>query len=83
MIETKIRYFDSADESLPALVLQQTCLVDSYMLWIGTTDKRPEEAELVPASGNLCVDWACAMPPPASVCPISVHQPWVPLLMFA
>lgn len=62
MIETKVKYFAPSDESLPALVLQQTCLVNSYMLWIGPTDKRPEEAHQAPMTGNLCADWACAMP---------------------
>ena len=63
MIQTRTKYFAPSDDSLPALVLQQTVLVDSYMLWIAPTDKKPEEAEQVPLTSRLCADWACAMPP--------------------
>jgi hypothetical protein len=65
-IETK--YLPSTDASLPALALQVTRLVDSYMLWIGTTDAAPEDASKAPLQGNLARDWACAMPA-IIVCP--------------
>jgi len=59
-IETK--YLPSSESSLPALVLQVTRLVDSYMLWIGPTDAAPEDVSKAPLLGNLARDWACAMP---------------------
>lgn len=48
--------------------MQIICLVDSYMIWVGTTSEgRGEEAEggaeLAPLQGHLARDWACAMPP--------------------
>ncbi|EIM81218.1 uncharacterized protein STEHIDRAFT_42849, partial [Stereum hirsutum FP-91666 SS1] len=50
--------------SLPTLALQVTSLVNSYMLWIGTTrgeeSKKAEEAVM---GGCVARDWACAMPP--------------------
>ncbi|KAI0055153.1 hypothetical protein BV25DRAFT_1833367 [Artomyces pyxidatus] len=62
-IRVETRYFPRNGPSLPALVLQATCLVDSYMLWIGATEEPEENARLVPLQGNLARDWACAMPP--------------------
>jgi len=57
-----------SDSSLPSLVMQIICLVDSYMIWVGTTsDSQGEQAEggaeLAPLQGRLARDWACAMPP--------------------
>jgi len=57
-----------SDSSLPPLAMQIICLVDSYMIWVGTTSEgRGEEAEggaeLAPLQGHLARDWACAMPP--------------------
>ena len=57
-----------SDSSLPPLTMQIICLVDSYMIWVGTTsDGRGEQveggAELAPLQGQLARDWACAMPP--------------------
>ena len=63
MITTEIRHFPPIEDSLPAIVVQVTALVDSYMLWVGTTGRRPEDSQRAPAEGNLCRDWACAMPP--------------------
>ena len=63
MITTEIRHFPPLEDSLPAIVIQVTSLVNSYMVWIGTTDRRPEDIQKVPLEGNLCRDWACAMPP--------------------
>lgn len=62
MIDSEVRYFPPAGDSMPALVLQVTRLVNSYMLWIGATDERPESASMAVLKGNLCRDWACAMP---------------------
>jgi hypothetical protein len=47
--------------------MQIICLVDSYMIWVGTTcdiqDGQVEGcAELAPLQGRLGRDWACAMP---------------------
>ncbi len=67
MITQEIKYFAPSDANLPALVLQITRLVGSYMLWIGTTDVQPENAEAAVSRGRLCQDWACSMPP-TSVC---------------
>lgn len=58
-VETK--YIAPNDHGLPALALQVTCLVNSYMLWIGATQE--EDAEKALAAGRLAGDWACAMPP--------------------
>lgn len=63
MIETETRYFPATGDGVPAFALQVTKLVDSYMLWIGVTDRRPEEIERAAESGKLCKDWVCAMPP--------------------
>ena len=62
-IRTETRYFPPPDDVLPALVLQITELVDSYVLWIGPTDESQENAQRAPEKGNLCRDWACAMAP--------------------
>ena len=56
------------DSSLPRLVMQIICLVDSYVIWVGTTlDGQGEQvegnAEMAPLQGHLARDWACAMPP--------------------
>lgn len=67
MIETQLRYFQPQDDASPALVVQVTRLVDSYMLWVGPSSARSaEDVEAVnatPQNGSLCRDWACAMPP--------------------
>ena len=54
-----------SDSGLPSLAMQIICLVDSYMIWVGTTsDGQGEQAEeLAPLQGHLARDWACAMPP--------------------
>ncbi|KAH8119097.1 hypothetical protein DFH11DRAFT_419754 [Phellopilus nigrolimitatus] len=71
MIETEVKYFAPSGDSMPALVLQLTRLVDSYMLWIGPTDSGPEDAHKAPLRGSLCRDWACAMPPASNNIPPS------------
>ena len=62
MIETETKYFPATSDGLPALALQITKLVDSYMLWIGVTECLAEEVKQAPSRGKLCRDWACAMP---------------------
>lgn len=57
-----------SDSSLPSLAMQIICLVDSYMIWVGTTSDVQGErveggGELAPLQGRLARDWACAMPP--------------------
>ncbi|KAF9233324.1 hypothetical protein BU15DRAFT_54046 [Melanogaster broomeanus] len=61
-IAVRTRYIPPAEPTLPALGLQITSLVDSYMLWIGVTGEPPETVQNAPRSGTLCRDWACAMP---------------------
>lgn len=63
MIETEIKYFPPTDEGTPALVMQITHLVNSYMFWVGVTEERAEDAPRAVLQGNVCCDWACAMPP--------------------
>lgn len=62
-VQTKV--LNSSDPSLPPLVLQITQMVDTYMLWIGAADGNTNvgNGENAVLNGNLCKDWACAMPP--------------------
>ena len=69
-IQLETKYIAPADPSLPALVLQYTHLVNSCMIWVGTTDEPEENAHLAPMQGSLVRDWACAMPPLTVCCPI-------------
>ncbi|KNZ72898.1 hypothetical protein J132_01890 [Termitomyces sp. J132] len=62
-ISVSTNYLTPSDPSLPALALQVTQLVGSYMLWVGTTEGSPEDVDKATMQGNLCKDWACAMPP--------------------
>lgn len=62
-ISVEMKYLTPSDPSLPALALQITRLVDSYMLWIGTTEGLPKDVDKAATQGSLCKDWACAMPP--------------------
>ncbi|KAI0048261.1 hypothetical protein FA95DRAFT_1491159 [Auriscalpium vulgare] len=66
-IRVETRYVSPAGQFLPALVLQATVLVDSYMLWIGATNESEENAKVTPLQGTLARDWACAMPPGKAV----------------
>ncbi|KAI0823755.1 hypothetical protein BC628DRAFT_1383201 [Trametes gibbosa] len=61
-IQVDTQYFPSAEHALPALAVQTTRLVDSYMLWVGTTDVEPDQVGTAPLQGSLAKDWACAMP---------------------
>jgi hypothetical protein len=62
-IGVELRYIQTSESSLPGLALQITRLVDSYMLWIGTTEEPADVVHKAPLGGNLTRDWACAMPP--------------------
>jgi hypothetical protein len=63
-ISVETKYFPSSGASFPALALQVTCLVDSYMLWIGVTEEELEEkASDAILQGHLGKDWAVSMPP--------------------
>ncbi|KAF9062432.1 hypothetical protein BDP27DRAFT_1233627 [Rhodocollybia butyracea] len=62
MISTQVHHITSDSPSIPAFVLQLTQLVDSYMLWVSPTELLEGDAERAPLLGNLCRDWACAMP---------------------
>jgi proteasome assembly chaperone 4 len=62
-ISVETKYFPSSGASSPALALQVTCLVDSYMLWIGVTDELEENASRAILQGHLGKDWAVSMPP--------------------
>jgi len=62
MISSEINYYPSSDATTPAIVCQVTSLVDSYMLWIGATEEREENAAIAVLNGHLGRDWACAMP---------------------
>ncbi|GBE80682.1 hypothetical protein SCP_0304010 [Sparassis crispa] len=61
-IHVKTRYIPPPEPSLPALAVQVTEMVDSYMLWIGTTNEPAESVQNAPLQGCLARDWACAMP---------------------
>ncbi|TFK25162.1 hypothetical protein FA15DRAFT_590993 [Coprinopsis marcescibilis] len=56
-------FLPSKKSSLPPLALQVTSLKDSYMLWIGVCDGEAESKDQAVRQGNLCKDWAVAMPP--------------------
>ena len=60
-VETK--YFPSSRPSSPALVVQVTCLAESYMIWVGATEGSEENAGCATLQGHLGKDWVVAMPP--------------------
>lgn len=62
-IHVETKHIAPTDPTLPALALQATHLIDSYMVWIGFTDVPEENVQLAPLRGSLVKDWACAMPP--------------------
>ena len=66
MIQVKTSFIAPAEPTLPALAVQITRLVDSYMVWVGVTAETGETVGDAPRSGALCRDWACAMPPAVS-----------------
>lgn len=70
MISTETRHFPPLEDAYPALAIRVTSLINSYMVWIGTTARQPQDIEKAPSEGFLCRDWACSMPP-LSVCLLS------------
>lgn len=56
-------YVAPSEPTLPALAVQITQLVGSYMVWVGITDESAETVQLAPSRGALTRDWVCAMPP--------------------
>ena len=66
-IQVSTRYFPPSEPALPALAVQTTRMVDTYMFWVGTTDLDAEGVQNAPLQGCLSKDWACAMPMRESV----------------
>lgn len=62
-ISVETKYFPSSGVSSPALALQVTCLVDSYMLWMGVTEELEENSNRATLQGHFGKDWAVSMPP--------------------
>lgn len=63
VISVKTKYFPSSRPSSPALVVQVTCLADSYMIWVGATAEPEEKTGSATLQGHLGKDWVVAMPP--------------------
>ncbi|KZT72120.1 hypothetical protein DAEQUDRAFT_749560 [Daedalea quercina L-15889] len=61
-IAVETRFVPPSDPTLPPLAIQVTQLLESYMLWVGTTEDAVEEVRNAPFKGHLARDWACAMP---------------------
>ncbi|TFL01584.1 hypothetical protein BDV98DRAFT_507180, partial [Pterulicium gracile] len=57
------RFIESTDPSIPHLAIQLTHMLDSYMIWVGTTTLPEHDVKYAPVQGSLCKDWSCAMPP--------------------
>ena len=64
-IKVQVQIIGANDPASPPMVLQVTQMVDTYMLWIGAVENISDigAGENAVLSGNLCKDWACAMPP--------------------
>jgi hypothetical protein len=63
VISVETKYFPSSRPSSPAVVVQVTCLADSYMVWVGVTEEPEEKAGGATLQGYLGKDWVVAMPP--------------------
>ena len=63
VINVETKYFPSSRPSSPAVVVQVTCLADSYMVWVGVTEEPEEKAGSATLQGYLGKDWVVAMPP--------------------
>ena len=61
-ISVETKRVPPSDPTLPPLALQVTQLLDSYMLWVGTTEEPAEDVQHASLHGHLARDWACAMP---------------------
>lgn len=85
-IQVETKYIPPSDLSLPAIAVQVTRLVGSYMLWVGTTDVAAEDVRKAPLQGRLAKDWACAMPTKDVSTPCTqsnTHSAAVPCLVLA
>jgi len=76
MVKTVTRYFPANEIGLPAVVVQVTCWIGSYMIWAGTTDEAIDEQDTTRITGlveqgRLGQDWACAMPSPKPSIPVT------------
>ncbi|KZV74452.1 hypothetical protein PENSPDRAFT_626008 [Peniophora sp. CONT] len=60
-IRVETRFQPPQEDGIPAIALQVTCLLNSYMIWAGATGD--EDAQTAVNAGRLVADWACAMPP--------------------
>ncbi|VDC06948.1 unnamed protein product [Peniophora sp. CBMAI 1063] len=60
-VNIETRFQPSQGDGIPAIAVQVTCLVNSYMIWAGATGE--EDATSAVKAGRLVADWACAMPP--------------------
>ncbi len=69
-IRVETRYFPPAEPALPPLAVQITRLVETRMLWVGTTELEAEDVQKAPLQGSLAKDWACAMPTRDIVSPV-------------
>ncbi|EJF65346.1 hypothetical protein DICSQDRAFT_79423 [Dichomitus squalens LYAD-421 SS1] len=61
-IRVETRHFPPTEPALPALAVQVTHLVNTCMLWVGTTEVEAVDVQKAPLQGCLSKDWACAMP---------------------
>jgi hypothetical protein len=61
--------FEATANGMPAIIIQITELLQSYMIWVGAinADITPSSEtniieQLAATRGSLATDWACAMP---------------------
>lgn len=64
-------YFAGNDPSQTGVVMETTVLKGAYMFWAGMCASEEEKDDSAVEAGHLARDWACAMPPSATV---GVHQ---------
>ena len=62
LVNVSSYYIPPANPSSPALAFQVTSLVDSYMIWAGTTEGNAQDVDSAASQGRLTQEWACAMP---------------------
>ena len=85
-IGTRSFSFEATTNGMPAIIVQVTELLQSYMIWVGVVDAdvgaSPGTAmieRLAATQGSLAKDWACAMPPSSvSTKTMIIHRanPW-------
>jgi len=73
-VKVEVKSVASGDPTLPPLVLQVTKMVGTYMLWVGVSTNKDGNGEQAILDGNLCKDWACAMPPSKNVSGSLTHS---------